>query len=99
MGATIRVTDETHEALRKLAQEMDEPMEDVLAKAVEAYRRARVLELTNQAYASLKADPQAWQELLDERAEWDVTLSDGLEDDWLDPSAALAVPAVNRIRR
>ncbi len=99
MGATIRVTDETHEALRKLAQEMDEPLEDVLVKAVEAYRRARVLELTNQAYTSLKADPQAWQELLDERAEWDVTLSDGLEDGWPDPSATLAVPDVNRIRR
>ncbi len=83
MGATIRVTDETHEALRKLAQEMDESLEEVLTKAVEAYRRARVLELTNQAYAALRNDPQAWQEVVDERTAWDVTLSDSLEeDDW-----------------
>ena len=83
MAAVVRVTDETRAILRDLSQEMNEPMQQVLAKAVEAYRRRRILELSNAAYAALRSDPQAWQEMLDERAEWDATLMDGLEgDEW-----------------
>jgi hypothetical protein len=83
MSAMIRVKDETRAILRNLSREMNEPMQEVLAKAVEAYRRRRILDLSNAAYAALRADPQAWQDLLDERAAWDVTLADGLEgDEW-----------------
>jgi predicted transcriptional regulator len=81
MSTMVRVTDETRVALRYLAEDMNEPMQQVLAKAVEAYRRQRILEQTNVAYAALRSDRQAWQEILDERAEWDVTLTDGLEGD------------------
>ena len=60
-----------------------EPQSDTRARAVEAYRRQRILDLSNAAYAALRADPRAWQDLLDERAAWDVTLADGLEgDEW-----------------
>jgi DNA-binding FadR family transcriptional regulator len=83
MSAMIRVKDETRAILRDLAREMNEPIQEVLAKAVEAYRRRRILELSNAAYAALRADPQVWQDVLDERAAWDVTLADGLEgDEW-----------------
>ena len=83
MSAMIRAKDETRAILRALSQEMNEPMQEVLARAVEAYRRQRILDLSNAAYAALRADPRAWQDLLDERAAWDVTLADGLEgDEW-----------------
>lgn len=83
MPAMVRVTDETRIALRELARDMNEPMQTVLAKAVEEYRRRRILESSNVAYAALKADPAAWQALQDERSEWDATLGDGLEgDEW-----------------
>ncbi len=81
MSTMVRVTDETRVALRYLAEDMNEPMQQVLAKAVEAYRRQRILEQTNAAYAVLRSDQQMWQEVLDERAAWDVTLTDGLEGD------------------
>ncbi len=81
MSTMVRVTDETRVALRYLAEDMNEPMQQILAKAVEAYRRQRILEQTNAVYAALRSDRQAWQEILDERAEWDVTLTDGLERD------------------
>ncbi len=81
MSTMVRVTDETRVALRYLAEDMNEPMQQVLAKAVEAYRRQRILEQTNAAYAVLRSDQQMWQEVLDERAAWDVTLADGLEGD------------------
>src|SRR5579883_3569738 len=83
MSAMVRVTDETHAALRDLSRELDEPMQEVLARAVEEYRRHRILELSNQAYAALRADPIAWQEIQEERVAWDSTLLDGLEgDEW-----------------
>ncbi len=78
---TVRVTEETHAALRDLAMETGEPMQEVVAKAVEAYRRRLFLEAANADYARLRADPQAWAEELEERRLWDSTLLDGLEDD------------------
>ena len=80
-GTTVRIREETRTALRELARETNEPMQDLLAKAVEAYRRQRMIELTNAAYAALRADPRQWEEELQERAAWDATLADGLEDE------------------
>ena len=78
--AMMRVTDRTHSTLRQLSAETGEPMQEIADKAVEAYRRQLILERANAAYAGLRADPEAWEEASRERAEWDVTLSDGLED-------------------
>lgn len=77
---TVRVSQQTRAVLRELAADTGEPMQRVLADAVEAYRRNRILELTDAAYAALRADPEAWNEELEERAAWDATLADGLED-------------------
>jgi hypothetical protein len=77
-GTTVRIREETRAALRDLARETNESLQEVLAKAVEAYRGKRILELTNSAYAVLREDPQAWREEQDERAAWDATLSDDL---------------------
>ena len=55
------------------------PIMDLLT-AEEAYRRRRMLEQTNAAYAALRADPQRWAEELEERAAWDATLADGMAD-------------------
>lgn len=41
----------------------------------------QIAEKANQAYAKLKEDPQAWNEELKERAAWDATLLDDLEDE------------------
>jgi predicted transcriptional regulator len=75
-GTTVRLTDETRAVLRQLARDSEESMQTVLAKAVEAYRRQRLLEQTNEAYAALRQDANAWNALLEERAEWDATLED-----------------------
>ena len=79
-GATVRIKEETRAILRELARQTGEPMQEVLAKAVEVYRRQRVLTLTNAAYAALRADPASWQAEQEERATWDATLADDLED-------------------
>ena len=76
---TIRVSVKTHNTLRDLARTIGAPMQEILEQAVEQYRRQRLLAATNAAYAALRADPEAWQALKEERAAWDVTLADGLE--------------------
>jgi hypothetical protein len=53
-------------------------MAALLDEAVETLRRQRLLEQTNAAYARLRADPDAWQEIDAERQAWDATLADGL---------------------
>jgi hypothetical protein len=60
---------------------MDESIQDVVSKAVEAYRRQRLLEQTNAAYAALRADPEGWREELEERELWDNTLADIVDDE------------------
>ena len=56
-------------------------MQQVVATAVEEYRRKVFWEKTNAGYAALRSDPKAWQEELEERAAWDASLSDGLEQE------------------
>ena len=80
-STTVRVSAETHELLRKLAEASGEPLQKVLERAVENYRREQFFTELNAAYARLQADPVAWKEELAERALWESTLADGL-DDW-----------------
>lgn len=78
-STTVRIKEQTRQALRELAQETREPMQEVLAKAVEAYRRQWTLQQHNAVYAALRENPAAWAEELEERAAWEATLADGLE--------------------
>jgi predicted transcriptional regulator len=76
----VRVSAETHDVLRKLAAATGEPLERILERAVESYRREQFYAEFDAAYARLQADPVAWEEELAERALWEVTLADGLDD-------------------
>ena len=76
---TVRVSAETHAVLQQLAGERHATIQQVLAEAVEAYRRQRLIDATNAAYAALREDPAAWRDVEQERAAWDAALSDGLE--------------------
>lgn len=80
MSQTVRITEETHEILRKLSERAGESMQTTLDKAIEAYRRHQVLREANEAYARLKADPKAWKKELEERKAWEATVADGLEE-------------------
>ena len=80
-SATVRISQAAHRTLRELARQSEKPMQAVLDEAIEQYRRQRFLEATNRAFAALREDKVAWEGELEERKEWDATLSDGLEDD------------------
>ena len=78
---TVRIDQETWGVLKELAELLGEPMQKVLAGAIEAHRRQLVLEKSNAAFAALRADPGAWQEEQAERRAWDTTLPDGLAEE------------------
>ena len=77
---TIRIHPETHAKLRDLAERCGRSTPQVLADAVEFYRRQKFLEDANRAYATLRQDVKACAAEQTERAAWDNTLSDGLKD-------------------
>ncbi len=76
---TIRVSRRTRNTLEALAEKSGCSVQAGLEKAVEFYWGRRLLEATNEAYAVLRANTAAWLELQEERAQWEVTLNDGLK--------------------
>jgi hypothetical protein len=76
---TIRVSLKTRDQLQELARRSGVSMQDVVDQALDLYRRQQLLAATNAAYDALRADPRAWKMHQAERAEWDRTLNDGLE--------------------
>jgi predicted transcriptional regulator len=79
-GLTVRINDSAHATLRALSKRRREPMQAILAQAIEEYRRKTLLEDANRAYAALRKNPKAWREEEKERRAWDATLADGLAD-------------------
>ena len=80
-STTIRVPEPTRDILRDLSRQSGEPISDLVAKAVERLRREYFLNATNEAFARLRQDRDAWQGEVAERAVWEQTLSDGQKDD------------------
>jgi predicted transcriptional regulator len=79
-NATVRITSQARDVLRKLAESEGETMQRVLEKAIQQYRRRHFLEEANAAFAALRADGPAWEAELEERRIWDASLGDGLGD-------------------
>src|SRR5687767_13706154 len=75
---TVRITEETREKLRVLAEAERKPMQALLEEAVEALRRLRFLQGVNAAHAALRQEPGTWKSVEAERQGWDAALLDGL---------------------
>lgn len=78
---TVRVSARTHQELRELSRESREPITLILARAVERYRRQRVLDEATFQYDQILLHPAARAEFQAEVRELEGTLLDGLEDD------------------
>ena len=75
----VRVPSRTYAELRRLARDDDRPMSDLIADAVERYRRERFLAEANAAYDVLTpAGKRRYRKAL---TEWDSTMTDGLSDE------------------
>ncbi len=67
MSTTIRVSEETRDRLASLASATGRPMTRILDEAVEALERKLFFETLNRRYEELRADPEAWAEIDQER--------------------------------
>ena len=77
----VRISESARENLRLLSEREKKPMVAVLEEAIEAHRRQAFLDEVNAGFAALRRDPKAWAAAERERAEWDSTLQDGLDED------------------
>ena len=77
----IRVEEKVRKKLRDLAARTGGSMQQLVADAVEEYERRLFWQQVNSEFAALRNDPKAWKQELEERAAWDATLSDGLEEE------------------
>lgn len=77
----VRVSENTHEALRSLSRKEGKSMQDIIDKAIEYYRRRSFLRGLSDDFQALTADPEAWREHQSEMALWDNTWRDGLENE------------------
>lgn len=76
MASTVRISETSHQALRELAAQEKAPLQTVLERAIENYRRQRFLEAANRQYAVLREDTNAWKDELAERDAWDQAAND-----------------------
>jgi len=77
----MRISDSTIEKLESLSKLTGESKQKLIDRAITLYVYEQTLKAANRQYAALKKDPEAWKEMKEEYAEWDITLNDGLEDD------------------
>ena len=81
MSKLVRISDEAFLKLNFIAKKTGTSKQDVLDEALENWERDILLKQANEAYAALKKNDALWKEEQKERALWDATLSDGLEDE------------------
>ncbi len=79
-SAMVRVTQDTHTLLRAISERTGATMQSVLEEVVRERHKALFWEETSAAFASLKADKEAWSDMVAEREAWDQTLADGMEE-------------------
>ena len=80
---TIEFWEHTMDTLNEPAKNSGDPLNVALERAIESYRRQSFFEGLSADVDRLRKDPEAWKEELDERAAWDVTLDDGLDDNMI----------------
>ena len=81
MSKMIRLDEQSNKTLDDLVKETGSSKQALVRKAISQLMRDYFLQKSNLEYERLQQDPIAWKEELGERAEWDVTLLDGLEDE------------------
>jgi hypothetical protein len=75
---TIKVSVETRDRLKRLADEDQLTLDAELARALDEVEDSRFWADVREDYARLQADPHEWDDYVGELAEWDHTVGDGL---------------------
>ncbi len=78
---TIKVSIQTRDRLKRLADEDHLTMEAELTQTLDKAEEARFWAGVREDYARLQSDPEEWAGYVSELAEWDNTAGDGLDDE------------------
>lgn len=78
-SVTIRIREADKRILDELGSRYGESAQTIIHQAIEEYRRRRLLETANEAYARLREDAGEWKAELEERDNWDAAIADGAE--------------------
>jgi len=78
-STTVRITGSSKSALEEIADKIGATQIEVLAEAIEEYRRKVILDTVNESFARLRENEKARKEYEEELGDWDKTLADGLE--------------------
>jgi hypothetical protein len=81
MAETVRIEPTAHAALAEIARAKHVTLTEALSRAVEAFRREVFFEQMSAAHDEVCADPKALAAEEAERALWDRTNLDGLENE------------------
>jgi len=80
MQTTVKIDARLRDRIARLAEKRDVSMGAVIAVAIEREERAERFAAIDAAFERLEADPEEWRSYRAERAEWESTLADGLDD-------------------
>ena len=83
MSATtsIRVSRETHERLREIAEKEHRALGDMIDRLVDEYNQQAFRRAVHESFRGLREDPVEREAYLTDMAAWDVSLMDGLENE------------------
>lgn len=76
---SIRVSKETQDVLRNIAEQEHRPMSTITDEALRAYQKELLWQRAEADYARLAADKDQFRDYQEEIALWDSTSSDGLD--------------------
>lgn len=76
---SIRVSKETQDILRDIAEQEHRPMSTITDEALRAYRKEFLWRRAEADYTRLAANEKEFREYQEEIALWDSTSSDGLD--------------------
>ena len=79
-STTVRIAESSKSALEEIADKIGATQIEVLAEAIEEYRRKVILDAVNKSFARLRENEKARKEYEEELEDWDGTLADGLEE-------------------
>jgi len=79
-STTVRIAESSKSALEEIADKIGATQIEVLAEAIEEYRRKVILDAVNKSFASLRENEKVRKEYEEELEDWDGTLADGLEE-------------------
>jgi len=76
---TVRIDDETNQVINAMSRTLSKTKKDILKDAVYQYRKIMFFKQVDNEYAELQSNHQEWEEELQERSEWDITIGDGID--------------------